>query len=99
MVYRSMTITSNHVAVGHCSIATRRNYIVVDKLLQPRDTATSERMQSGSSRVQLHSKRPRLSTSTTQHCYRKAQPQNVTVREEHGVCAADRATEQWSVPG
>lgn len=40
-----MIITSSHVAIGHCSIATKQNYIAMDELVQSRVTVTSKRME------------------------------------------------------
>lgn len=57
MVYRSVTITSSHAAMGLCSIATEQNYMAVDELRQSGDAVTSKSLQTGSRGVQLLSNR------------------------------------------
>lgn len=37
-VYNSTPITGSYAAMGHCSMATRENYIAVGELMQPRSS-------------------------------------------------------------
>lgn len=37
-VYNSMPITGSYVVMGHCSMATKENYIAMDELMQPRSS-------------------------------------------------------------
>lgn len=37
-VYGSTPITGSYAAMGHCSMATKENYIAMDELMQPRNS-------------------------------------------------------------
>lgn len=79
-------IAGSHAAMGHCSIATKQNYIAIDELMQTRDKVTSNRTQSGSGAVSLHSNRPQPFSDPPRHVLQDTRPQTaVVVSTEHST--------------